>query len=85
MNENCNDNVTADNTPVILKSILENLLTDDSLTAAKDRQKILMTACYGVVDNFSLLNDPFKYQTRTFSPSQKIMKDEIMRRKPGIK
>ena len=37
MSENCNDNVAADTTPVILKSTLENLLTDDSLTAAKDR------------------------------------------------
>ena len=58
--------MAADTTPVILKSTLENLLTNDSLTAAKDRQKMLMAACYGVVDNFSLLNDPFKYQKRTF-------------------
>ena len=93
MSENCNENVAADTipvvaadtTPVILKSPLENMLTDDSLSTVKDRQKMLMAACYGVVDNFSVFNDPFKHQKRTFFPSQKILKDEIMRRKPGTK
>ena len=86
MSESCNDNVGAENTPVILKSPLENLLSDDILSSANDWQKMLMAACYSVVDNFSLFIDPFKHQKKTFFPSQKIMRnDDILRRTPDTK
>ena len=56
---------------------------NDVLTQPSDRNRVLLAACYGVVENFDLGAEPYKSQKKGFFPTQKILKDELMRRVPS--
>ena len=46
------------------RSTFESIVYNDLLTQPSDRNRVLLAACYGVVDNFDLGAEPYKSQKK---------------------
>ena len=63
----------------------ESYLEDENVIASNEKQKVLLAACYGVVQGFDITLSPYKEQKQTFFPTIKFLKQELLRRDPHIK
>ena len=71
-------NSTVSSTP----SSFEYLLYNDTVAPNTDRNKILLAACYSVIEGFGMIIEPYTSQKKKIFPTQKILKNELICRVP---
>ena len=69
--------------PVI--PLLELYFNNTSIIQANERARSLLAACFGVVPDFSLDNEPYNGLNKNLLPTNKIYKKELMRKQPLAK